>query len=382
MGPAAQSSSRTRPLIFMIAGEASGDVHGGALARALLARLPQVRLAGVGGDAMRSAGVKTCVDAKHLSAMGVTDVLMQWRVIFHARTVVKHALTASRPDLLILIDYPGFNLRAAAFATSLGIPVLYYISPKLWAWKPGRIEQMRAFVDHTALILPFEKEIYATAGVPATYVGNPLLDYRHEPLQAVDAPPGNRIGLLPGSRKSEVSRHLPVMLGAAAILHRSNPDLVFFLSIAPSLDRDWVADRLPAATDLLPVKLVTGGSDALFACSDLVVAASGTVTLEAAVAGMPTIIIYRMSAVSFMMARRFVKVPYAGLANLIAGREVMPELLQDDANPAAVARMIADLLASPERLVRMRTELADVRQQLGQPGVAARTADLALSLIR
>lgn len=365
--------------IFISAGEPSGDFHAANLVRQIRLKRPDVMISGVAGSLMRLEAVETVFDAENLAVMGITDVLAHAHVIFEAFSKVSTYLEEKRPGLIILVDYPGFNLRVAKKAHELGIPVFYYISPKVWAWGTGRVNKIRKYVDHMGLILPFEEEFYKKNGIRATFVGNPLIDAFPEPIQKKDSLKGKRvIGLLPGSRKGEISRHLPVMLDAAIMIIREMPDAEFIISL-----KDVSYCENIKGYHLLSdsIKIESGEVSRIFEKCDIMVAASGTVTLEAAIAGVPTIIMYIMSDLSFGIAKALVKVKFAGLANLVAGREVSPELLQDDASPGKIASMVIKLLGSKRAIEKMKADYKLVRNKLGRPGAAGRAADIALSML-
>lgn len=369
---------------MLIAGEASGDLHGAGLIRAMAEKDPSLFFCGIGDDQMRRAGMRSIADASDLAVMGLTDVLLRLpriRKVFHQALSILDSL---KPDLLVLIDYPGFNLRLAREAKKRGIPVLYYISPKVWAWRPSRVQQLSEYVDKIALILPFEEKWFRDRGVfQAFYVGNPLMDqappFRElRPEAEVRREPV--IGLMPGSRVGEIKRLLPVLCEAADLIARKIPGARFILSASPGVsltDMETYAASLGA-----PFRMdVASGAHSIFQEADAVAAVSGTVTLEAALAGVPAVLVYRMSPPSFAVARRVVKVPYVGLANLIAEKEVMPELLQDKAKPEAIASAVCSLLLDEEVRKRHHQGLREVRAALGDPGVAERAADLALSML-
>lgn len=370
--------------VMLVAGEASGDLHGAGLVRAMSERDPSLFFCGIGGDQMRRAGMRPVVDSTGLAVMGITDVLASLPRIRKAYRIAATILSSLRPDLLILIDYPGFNLRLAKEAKKLGIPVLYYISPKVWAWRSSRVKQLADSVDRLALIFPFEVAWFQERGVDqAVYVGNPLMDQAPEfralrPDTLVETQPV--IGLLPGSRPGEIHRMLPVLCEAAELISRKIPGARFVLSAAPGTPLSDI--RAFAAASGAPSRMdVVSGAHPVLEVADVVAAVSGTVTLEAALAGVPTVLVYRMSALTFAIARRVVTVPHAGLANLIAGTEIMPELLQDRATPEQVSETVCTLLQDHERRARHHHALGEVRAALGEPGVAQRTASLALSML-
>ncbi|TYT73699.1 lipid-A-disaccharide synthase [Desulfobotulus mexicanus] len=370
--------------VMLVAGEASGDLHGAALIRAMAEKDPQIFFCGIGGDQMRRAGMRPVADSSGLAVMGVTEVIGSFLKIRKVYKTAEMILASLRPDLLILIDYPGFNLRLAQEAKKNHIPVLYYISPKVWAWRSSRVQQIAERVDKLALIFPFEVEWFQERGVDqAVYVGNPLMDQAPEfrEMRPDDVLASNPvIGLLPGSRPGEIRRMLPVLCEAAELISQKIPGARFILSAAPGTHLADIQAWAAASGAPSHMEVVSGAYPVLDA-ADVVAAVSGTVTLEAALAGVPGVLVYRMSALSYAVARRVVNVPYAGLANLIAGAEIMPELLQENATPEKVCEAVCMLLQDKDRRKLHHHALSEVRAALGSPGVAERTAGLALSML-
>jgi len=374
-----------KPCVAIIAGEASGDQHGAKLVRALLKRQPELFFCGIGGPALRQAGVRIVLDASELTVVGITEVLSKIPDIWKGMGVIKKLLQSLKPDLLILIDFPDFNLHIAAGAKKLGIPVLYYISPQIWAWRRSRGKRIGKLVDHMAVILPFEEQYYQEFDVPVTFVGHPLLDDALPPAAqaqkvGVQNPPV--IGLVPGSRENEVTRLLPLMLAAGDILKQRLKHVTFMISRADSVNPELIqaiVNRHPGWTN---VEVVSDGVERVFQCCDGIVAASGTVTLQAAIYGTPMVIIYKVSPVSAWLARLLVRVPNVGLVNLVAGRELAPELLQDDATGDNIARAIENMLADENELNQLRRRLIALRDVLGGAGASDRVAALALDMIR
>ena len=368
---------------MIIAGEASGDMHGARLAQAIRQRRQEIRLFGVGGNAMQAAGVDRIIDAKTLSVVGITEVFSKLPVIYRAIGTVRKALKRLKPDLLILIDFPDFNFRVAAIAKRLGIPVLYYISPQIWAWRQGRVKTIKRLVDHMAVILPFEAAFYRKHRVPVTFVGHPLLDGHLPGTDPPRQPPTTgepTVGLLPGSREKEVSTLLPTMLEAALIIKRRLPSARFLISCAETVDAALVGDLIRRHAPSLEPEVIHGPVAEVFAASRLLVAASGTVTLQAALYGVPTVIVYKVSPLSYWLGERLIKVSHIGIVNLIAQGSLMPELIQDDANPQTIAQTVLGMLADPEAYDHMRRSLLGVRSLLGGAGASGRVADIALQL--
>ena len=388
-------SAETKPgggrQVMIVAGEASGDMHGAGLVRAMHRLDPTLRFSGMGGRELRAAGVEILVDAAGMAVVGAVEVLSHLGEILRARRSLIARLHSDRPDLLILIDYPDFNLLLAARAKRLGIPILYYISPQVWAWRQGRVRTIRRLVDRMLVILPFEREFYARHGVTVDFVGHPLVDTvraaldrdRFARLHAID-PGRTLVGLLPGSRRKEVGALLPVFLGAAERLEQAHPGrCTFLIPQASTIDRGQL-DRagLAAVADRLDVRVISDDRYSMMAACDAVVAASGTVILELALLGTPTVAAYRISPHTYWMGRLLIrKIKYFTLVNLIAGREVIPELLQDAANPEQIAHELELLLEDDNRCRQMQEGLAEVRDRLGEPGAADRAAAIALEVL-
>ncbi|HET8946114.1 MAG TPA: lipid-A-disaccharide synthase [Candidatus Polarisedimenticolia bacterium] len=405
----------TRPArLLIVAGEASGDLYGGLLMRALREVATQaagaappagsppeagaapagaspIVFTGIGGDAMRAAGLETLADAAILGVTGIVEVAARFGAIWDAYRSASRVLQdpATRPDLALLIDYPDFNLRLAARARAAGVPVLYFVSPQVWAWRRGRVRRMAGLVDRMLVILPFEEAIYRAAGVPVTFIGHPLLDLvrthrnrRQERARLGLDPDRPVVALLPGSRRNEVAAHLPPMLEAVAILRSEFRDLQSLLTVAPTRREEEVraAARRAAPGQPLPVLVREDRYDAV-AAADAAVVASGTATLETALLGTPMLIVYRMNPITYALARRLTDLPHVGMPNLIAGRRIVPELIQDDCAGPPIARALRDLLTDPARAEAMRAGLQAVRARLGEPGAIGRAARIAWDMI-
>lgn len=359
-------------------------MYGARLAEEALQLEPDSHFFGIGGTAMRAAGVETLVDANTLAVMGLVEVVSHFRVIARAFAILKRILRSSPPDLLVLIDYPGFNLRLAAVAKAAGVPVLYYISPKVWAWRPGRAKKIAATVSHVAVIFPFEVPIYERVGAPVTFVGHPLLEMvrptmpRDEALEAFGLKGGRVVGLFPGSRRSEITSLLPVMLASAALLKARFPDLRFVLPLASSIERSLV-DGLLAGSGV-EVTIVQGKNYDVMQVCDAIIAASGTVTLEIAMLGIPEVIIYKVAPLTYAVGKRLVKVAHVGIGNIVANERVVPELLQHDAEPAPIAAEIERYLTDDGYRDGVVAKLRGIRDKLGTPGASRRVAALALKM--
>ncbi|MDL2269977.1 lipid-A-disaccharide synthase [Desulfosarcina sp. OttesenSCG-928-G17] len=370
--------------IMIITGEASGDMYGAMLARALEQQDPHLFLSGIGGNAMENAGVHLFAPISALSVMGLTEIIGKLPVIWQIREKVKKALVHTAPDLLVLIDFPEFNLNIAKLAKQRNIPVLYYISPKIWAWRQRRVNTIRRRVDHMAVIFPFEVPFFQQHGVPVTFVGNPLLDRIPPPVtdhRMGRLPDSPVIGLLPGSREKEITALLSPMLEAAAKIQQRIPSARFLVSCSDSID----ADRFSAITgpwkSVLNMEILKGPVQPIFHQSHLLVAASGTVTLEAALYGVPMVVVYKVSPFSYSIVKRLNQVNHISLVNLIAGKTLVPELIQGDASPDIISTTALDLIQYPNRLADMQSALLGIRTTLGESGASDRTAKIALSLI-
>ncbi|MDP2646457.1 MAG: lipid-A-disaccharide synthase [Desulfobacterales bacterium] len=373
-----------RKRVMIIAGEASGDLHGARLIQAMQRKNSALAFCGIGGKNFKAAGVKILYAASLLAVVGITEVFSKLSNLCRAMAVAKKALERLRPDLLILIDFPDFNLHVAAKAKSLKIPVFYYISPQLWAWRSGRVRKIRKRVDHVAVILPFEEAFYRQNGIPVTFVGHPLLDSYRSPAGATSVKKDDGahvIGLLPGSREKEIAKLLPVMLEAARILLNRLQNVHFIISIAPDVARKHVEDLIIRYGLDEHIEIADGGVGKVLARTRLAVAASGTVTLEAAISGTPVVVIYRVSPITYWLGRALVKVKHISLVNLIAGRQIVPELLQGRASPENIADTVLTLSGDAAGLEKLRESLLDIRNRLGGEGASERAADIALRFL-
>jgi len=369
---------------MIIAGEASGDLHGAHFVQAMQTVNPGLFFYGIGGQAMKAAGVRILLDAAILSVVGITEVFAKLPNILKALSLARRLLKSLKPDLLILIDFPDFNLRVAGYAKKMGIKVLYYISPQIWAWRSGRIKKIKRLVDHMVVILPFEANFYRQYGVPVTFVGHPLLDKQNKTANfdgALNSLTSPVIGLLPGSRDREISVHLPLMLSAAEKLKKENPKLSFVVSLAAPKDASLVEYIIKNSGQADAFPMVSGPVEKIFQKADLVLAVSGTVTLEAAIAEIPMVIIYTVSPLSYWIGKKFIKVDHIGLINLIADERVVPELVQKDATPEKIAQIAGDLIRDVDQLEKTKRKLHAVTKKLGSPGASMRTARLVEKLL-
>lgn len=379
------NSISKKACVAIIAGEASGDQHGAKLVKAMLKKNPALFFCGIGGPALRQAGVRILVEASELTVVGITEVWSKIPVILKSMGTIKKLLKSLKPDLLILIDFPDFNLHVAAAAKKSGIPVLYYISPQIWAWRRGRVKRIGKLVDHMAVILPFEQPFYSEHNVAATFVGHPLLDSSlptSEQVMAGGAEGQTTIGLVPGSRDNEILRHLPTMLATADILKEKLKHVIFIISHAPSVERKHIDTIVSEHPGRMAVEVISDGVEAVFERSDVIVAASGTVTLQAAIHGTPMVIIYKVSPISFWVGRALVRVPNIGLVNLVAGEQLVPEFVQNGASPGNIASAVEDMLKDSDKLNHLKRQLFGLRDVLGGTGASDRVADIAFDMLK
>jgi lipid-A-disaccharide synthase len=377
---AKRQTPNTKCQLMLVAGEASGDKHAAHLAAAIKAINPQTQFFGSGGDEMRSVGVETLVDVRELAIMGALEVAAALPKFLRVFRQLREAANARKPDAVILVDWPEFNLRLAKKLKRDGHRVFYYISPQVWAWRQYRVRQIQRDVERMLVILPFEKEFYERHGVEVEYVGHPLLDSvrvtisREEFCQQYKLDPTRQIvALLPGSRRKEVAYIWPPMLDAVRALESINPALQFVLALAPTIARAQIETAsLPALT------VVENDTYNAVAAADLAVVASGTATLETAIIGTPLIVCYRASELNWRLFTPLIKVPFVGMPNLIAGREIAPELLQHNLTGARLAEEIAALLGSTQRLQAARNDLVEVRAKLGDAQASHRAAQVIL----
>jgi lipid-A-disaccharide synthase len=365
--------------ILFVAGEVSGDLHGGGVARALVDAQAPFELVGVGGDAMRDAGVRLIEHTRQLAVMGFVEPLRRVPRLLRLRRALRRRIESGRVALVVLIDYGGFNMRVAAMAAAAGVPVLYFITPQVWASRAGRLAALARTVTRAAVILPFEEKLLRDHGIDATFVGHPLLDRavalpdRATARQAIGVKRDERLlALFPGSRAQEVARHLDPFVATARELQRRDPRLRVVVSSAP---------QVTIPPERCPFPLVHSASFTVLRSADAALCKSGTTTLEAAIAECPLAVAYRTGTIEYAVARRIVTVPFIGLVNIVAGREVAREFVLDAVEPTTMADALEPLLdpTSPQR-ASMLGELARVRAALGTPGAASRVAAMALEL--
>jgi lipid-A-disaccharide synthase len=376
---------------MIVTGEASGDMHGANLVRAMLSITPELKFFGMGGKELEAVGIEQLYDAAKLSVVGATEVLSHLGDILAARRILINRMQEQRPALLILIDFPDFNLMLAKKAKKLGIPVFYYISPQVWAWRQGRVKKLGRLTDRIAVILPFEKEFYKNRGVEVDFVGHPLMDTVSTTMTAkkfrekLSIKPGKTIvGLLPGSRKKEIISLLPDFLAAARHLSDTTEhDYVFVIPKASTVSHQLLEENgIRTYRSQIDIKVVEQNRYDLMTICDAVVAASGTVTLELAILGVPTVVTYRLSPRTYFIGRLLIKgIQWFSLVNLIAGKTVIPELLQDEVTPENIARELSLILNDEKKRQDMLQGFNEVRMKIGKPGASRRAAEIAISMV-
>ncbi|MDY5044650.1 lipid-A-disaccharide synthase [Phascolarctobacterium sp.] len=370
--------------ILISAGEASGDIHAAAVTAALKKIDSAIEVFGMGGDALRAAGGEVLFDIKDHGVMGFVEVIKKLPDLFKLRSDFARVMDERKPDCLVVVDYPGFNMKLAKVAHDKGIPVVSYIAPSAWAWNKGRAKNVAKIVDKVACIFPFEYDVYEEAGAPVEFVGHPLLDIVHPTMERAEAEAwaGKEaehplVLLMPGSRLMEIEKMLPTLLEGAKLLKKQLPEVQFAMPRAGTIPLELLQSKIKASG--LEIKITEGHNYDLFSVADLALATSGTVTLEAALCGLPSVIVYRTSALNAFIARRVINIPNIGLPNIVAGRQILPELLQEDFTPANVANTAVELLA-PERRPQLEANLAYMKARLGEPGAVNRVAQLILRI--
>ena len=368
--------------IMISAGEASGDVHAAALTREILKLDPTAQVYGMGGDGLRAAGGEVLFDIKDHGVMGLVEIIRKLPALFRLRSDFAEVMDKRRPDCLVTIDYPGFNMRLAKVARAKGIPVISFIAPSAWAWRKGRAKNVAKLVNKVAAIFPFEYEVYKEAGADVEFMGHPLVDIVQPTLPVAEAvaKAGKHEGrplvlLLPGSRLQEIQRLLPSMLEAAKIMVKANPALEFVMPRAGTIPRVMLGEEINRAG--IHVSITEGNNYDVMGVADVALAASGTVTLEAALCRLPSVIVYKTAPLTAFIVRRLLNIADIGLPNIVAGRHILPELLQEDATPAKMAAEVLHLL-EPAAHAQALADLDDVKKRLGEPGAVRRVAELTL----
>jgi lipid-A-disaccharide synthase len=369
--------------ILIVAGETSGDLHGASLMRAMNRADPALEFRGIGGDRMIAGGLRTIRNSRELNFMGFAEVIRHLPLIRRTLRDTESLLDAWKPHLAILIDYPGFNLKLAPAVKRRGIPLMYYISPQLWAWHRSRVNLIRRYVDRMVVLFEFEREFYRGFGIEADFVGHPLLDevrpsVGHDEFRD-ETDSGNipLVGFLPGSRVQEIKRILPAMAASLPLIERSLRKVRAVLGCAPDLD-DSLYRPFIAGADIRPLR---GRTYDIMSHADALVVASGTATLESAICGAPMVIVYKTSPLTFAIGKRLVRIPDIGLINVVAGSRIVPELRQGEAAPDAIAGEIVRIISNIPYRDAMKRSLAEAVRKLGEPGASGRAASIALEMI-
>jgi lipid-A-disaccharide synthase len=364
---------------LIVAGEASGDLHGSHLVEALKKLRPECRFFGMGGKKMRSEGVETFFDIERMGAVGAVELLAELPHYLKVYRLLSREISSGRYDAAILIDYPTLNLRLARLCERAGVPVFYFISPQIWAWRKGRINQIRQTVNRMFVVLPFEENLYRSAGVDAEFLGHPFADKVYPAMDKADAlkefhlnSDQKIIGLLPGSRKNEIFSLLQIMHEAAEKIQNELGNCQFILPVADTIDPELIRQQLKG--NPLNIRLVTDKTYDVINCCDFLIIASGSATLEAGILGCPMVIIYRLKAFTYFLARILIDTEMIGLVNIVAEERVVPELIQGDVTPENIAREAIAHLKDPERMQKVRARLLQIRESLGEPGVMDRVA--------
>lgn len=369
------------------AGEASGDLHGANLVKALHKIDPTIKVNGMGSDKMRDAGVELLYDCRDIAVMGIIEVLAKWGTIMGALDILKDSLAKNPPDLLIVVDYQEFNMKLARAAKKLGIKVMFYIGPQVWAWRSHRVKKIGRHIDMMAVLFPFEEDFYKKANVPVRFVGNPLVDEVKASLTVDEAnelfgldPSLKTIGLFPGSRRSEICRLLPTQLASARLVHQQYPATQFIVPLAKSVNMTNIKPILDEYSDL-PLHIVHSHIHDVMQNCYAVITASGTASLETALMTTPMVIIYKMSGLSYKIMKRMITIDNIGLPNIVAGHQVVQELLQEYANPENISTEILKLLNDTSYHQKITSELQAVRDKLGVSGGSERVAKLAYEML-
>jgi len=372
--------------VVIVAGEASGDAHAARLVAELKKLDNTISVRGMGGDNLRQAGAEIFIDMSDLAVVGIVEVLLKYNLIKAALNRLKQDISKNPPDLLILVDYQEFNQRLAAYAKSIGIKVLFYIGPQVWAWRPNRVYKMGKIVDHMAVILPFEKKLYEDANVPVTFTGHPLTDEviadktRQQARAQLNIKDKTTVGLFPGSRSGEIKRVLPILLESAKLILKQRPDIQFVLPVASTIKGKDLAHFQSTLNELAVTTTKQPFYDVIQSC-DVILTASGTATLEIGLLNVPMVIVYRVAALSYFTLSKLVNIKYLGLVNIIPGREIIKEFVQHEARPVNIAKEAVKLLNDRKYYETVQHELSLLRKQLGDGNGSKNAAELAYSMI-
>ena len=393
-----QTSFYRKPKIMIVAGEPSGDLHASHVAHQLTALCPDITLFGMGGDLMEKASVTLDFHIRDSAVMGFADVITVLPMFLRKQAHLKRRIREERPDVLLLVDFAEFNMPLAKFARKHGVPVVYYIPPKAWAWRAKRARKLAKWANVVAAIFPFEAEFYRNVGANAEFVGHPLVDFAQTPLstqtarehlelsETADDENTPVIGLMPGSRRSEIQYILPVMLRAAANIAQVYPNAQWILPLAPGISHELIAkcqqEQNQSGIQIPRIKIVEDATYAAMRASTLLLVTSGTATLEATCIGTPMIIVFRTASLNWHIVRSLTPLERSGLPNLIAERDIVPELLQTELTPTALTDLSLDFLQNPQKRETQREALQTVHAQLGTAGAAERTGELVFSMIR
>ncbi len=374
--------------VMISAGEASGDLHAANLVKALRQIDPTISVNGMGSDKMRDAGVELLYDCRDIAVMGIVEVLAKWGTIMGALKILKQSMAKNPPDLLILVDYQEFNMKLARAAKKLGIKTMFYIGPQVWAWRSHRVKKIGRHIDMMAVLFPFEEAFYQKANVPVRFVGNPLVDEVKTTMDKADAyrqfelnPQLKTIGLLPGSRRSEICRLIETLLQSADLIKRQYPGCQFVIPLSRSVKIDSLKPMLDQY-EHLPIKIVHSDIHDVMNCCDAIITASGTVTLETALMTTPMVIIYKMSGLSYGIMKRLITIDHIGLPNILAGKEIVKEMLQENARPENISAEILKILTDTDYHQQMINELENVRAKLGHSGGSEKVAQLAYEMLQ
>jgi len=369
--------------VMMIAGEASGDLHGAGVVRELRTRVPRVEIYGIGGDRMRQEGMELVEHISAVSFMGFAEVVKHLPTIRSVEKKMKSLLVSRRPDVLVLIDYPGFNLRFARTAKKAGVNILYYISPQVWAWNKNRVKRMKGVVDRMKVVFPFEVDVYRREGIDAEFVGHPLVETIRSSLTRAELcgaaglnPDRKLLALLPGSRKQEVEKILPTMISAALRLQHSY-GVQAAIGVAPALDQNFLRQFVPGGSD---VRFIEDSTYDLMKHADAAIVTSGTATLETGWFATPMVVVYKTSWLTYLIGRLLIDVSSIGLVNIVAGKSVVPEFIQHEMNSNNLVKAVGKILEDQDYVAAMRSELAEIKKKLGVPGASARVAEGILQL--
>lgn len=372
--------------IFIICAEASGDLHAGNLAKRILEINPDIRISGIGGTFMRQSGANIYCDIKDLAVIGFFDVLKKLPKFFALKKLILQNLKEEKPDAIILVDFSGFNLRLAR-KINRTIPTIYYISPQVWASRPGRVKTIKSYIRKMIVLFKFEEEFYKRYGVNVTYVGHPLLDIvkptmeKNEFLRKFNLSESKTtITLLPGSRKQEIKNILPVMLKASTLISQKIKDAQFVIAKSPQLDLN-IYNRIISKANI-DLKIIEGKTYDCLNIADFCLVASGTATLETAIMQRPFVVIYKMNLLNYLLYRPQVKVPYIGMVNIVAGRKIVPEFIQFKAHPKKISEQVLKILQNPGRLEQMKNDLTQVKSLLGEKGASRRAAQIIIDFLK